>query len=229
VRLLLFDLDGTVLRATRGAAPFDVAMREVFGVAPAHDGFRFDGKTDPVIIAELLTRAGVEGVLDAAVLRRFEERLALHFEAALAGGTTRVEPLPGVRRVLEHLAGCAEVALAVLTGNLERTARLKLAAAGLADFFPVGAFGSDRTARAELPDVARARYRHATGRDVPRARCVIVGDTPLDHAAAVANDIPCVLVASGRTPLAELAALGPAAAFADWSDAGAIARALGAS
>jgi phosphoglycolate phosphatase-like HAD superfamily hydrolase len=226
VRLLLFDLDGTVLRATRGAVPFNVAMRETFGVAPDGRGVRFDGKTDPLIIEELLARAEVPVRLDAATLRAFEERLACRLGEALADGTTRIDAIPGVRPVLEALAADGQFALAVLTGNLERTARLKLQAAGLDAFFAVGAFGSDRPLRAELPAVARARFRAHTGIDVALRDCVIVGDTPLDHAAAQANGIPCVLVASGRTPFADLFRLGPAAAFPDWSDGVAIRRAL---
>jgi phosphoglycolate phosphatase-like HAD superfamily hydrolase len=226
VKLLLFDLDGTILRATRGVVPFSDTMREIFGIEALATGVRFAGKTDPAIIAELLTHAGVAADVDAATLRRFEERLAIRFGEALAGGTTRVDPTPGVRVVLESLATRSDFALGVLTGNLEQTARLKLAAAGLADFFTIGAYGSDHALRAELPDVARARYHAATGHEIPRECCVIVGDTPLDHAAAVANGMPCVLVASGWTPFDELAGLAAATAFPDWSDAAAIERAL---
>jgi phosphoglycolate phosphatase-like HAD superfamily hydrolase len=226
MKLLLFDLDGTVLRATRGAEPFHRALREIFGIVPEDGAVRFDGKTDPAIIAELLAHAGAGVQLDVATLRAFEERLAQRLDEALISGVTRVDPTPGVRTVLEALAARSEFALAVLTGNLERSARLKLSAAGLAGFFATGAFGSDHAERAALPDVARARFHAATGCDVPRERCVIVGDTPLDHAAAAANGIPCLLVASGRTPYAELAALAPGATFADWTDAAAIERTL---
>lgn len=226
MKLLLFDLDGTVLHATRGAAPFSRAMLEIFGVEPEAGAVRFDGKTDPVIIEEILARSGKQVSLDEATLRMFEHRLAVYFDAALEAGETTVLPTPGVRPVLETLAEHPEFALAVLTGNLERTAWLKLRAAGLAEFFATGAYGSDRAVRAELPDVARDRYRSATGRDVPRGRCVIVGDTPLDHAAAAANGIPCMLVASGRTPYDDLAALAPDATFPDWADAVAIGQTL---
>ena len=226
MKLLLFDLDGTVLRATHGGAPFDRAMREIFGVEPAAGAVRFDGKTDPVIIEEILACCGVQIRLDDATLRTFEDRLATYLEAAVAAGETTVAPTRGVLPVLEALAGRPEFALAVLTGNLERTARVKLRAAGLAQFFATGAYGSDRAARADLPDVARARYQSATGREVPRERCIIVGDTPLDHAAAAANGIPCMLVATGRTAYDDLVALAPEATFRDWTDAAAIARTL---
>jgi phosphoglycolate phosphatase-like HAD superfamily hydrolase len=224
MKLLLFDLDGTILHAKheRGREPFRAVMREMFAVDVDWSGVRPDGKTDPSIIAELLERAGAPARPDAATLRAFERALALRTVEALARGTTRVDAVPGVRALLEAVAPDPRFALGVLTGNLEQAAHLKLRAAGLAEFFAVGAFGSDAAARAALPEIARARFRRHSGADVALADCVIVGDTPLDHAAAAENGMACVLIASGRTPLAELARLEPAAVFPDWSDTRAI-------
>ncbi len=228
MKLLLFDLDGTIVRSTRGAAPFNATMLEVFGVDTSAVRTRFDGKTDPLIIAELLEQAGVTGACEAAMLREFEARLAARLAEALAAGTTRVEAIPGVRATLDRLARDERFALATLTGNFAASARVKLDAAGLVGYFDVGAFGSDAARRAALPEVARERFRRRTGVDVALADCVIIGDTPLDHRAADENGMPCVLVATGRTPLAELVACAPAAAFADWSDPAAIHEALAA-
>jgi phosphoglycolate phosphatase-like HAD superfamily hydrolase len=229
MKLLLFDLDGTILHArhTPGCVPFDLAMRDVFGVDVALRRMRPDGKTDPRIVGELLAQAGVADEPDAAAFAAFHDALATHLAAAIAGGGARVEAIPGVPRLLETLAHDDRFALGVLTGNLERAAELKLRAAGLARFFPIGAFGSDHADRHVLPEIARGRHRERSGVDVPLADCVIIGDTPLDHAAAHCNGMACVLVASGRIPLAELVALEPAAAFGDWGDAAAIHAALG--
>jgi len=230
VKLLLFDLDGTILRArhTPGQVPFDLAMRDTFDVDVELARMRPDGKTDPAIVAELLALAGVTSTVDTATLGRLERALATRLAAAIDCGATTVDAVPGVRPVLEALADDARFASAVLTGNLVGAAELKLRAAGLADFFAVGAFGSDHVLRAALPDVARERFRAHTGHDVTRADCVIIGDTPLDHAAAAANGMPAVLIAAGRIPFAELAALRPAAVFPDWGDGAAIHAALAA-
>lgn len=228
MKLLLFDLDGTILHArhTPGRVPFDLAMRDTFDVEVELARMRPDGKTDPAIAAELLALAGAAIEVDVALLARLEEALASRLADAITSGSTTVAPVPGVRAVLETLAADARFASAVLTGNLVGAADLKLRAAGLADFFAVGAFGSDSALRAALPDVARERFRARTGHDVRREDCVIIGDTPLDHAAAAANGMPAVLIATGRIPYAELAALEPAAVFSDWTDGGAIHRAL---
>lgn len=228
MKLLLFDLDGTILHARHapGRVPFDLAMRDTFDVSVELARMRPDGKTDPAIAAELLALAGADASVDVATLARLEAALTSHLGDAIAAGSTRVEPTPGARAVLQALAGDPRFGSAVLTGNLAGAAALKLEAAGLADFFACGAFGSDHVLRAALPDVARTRFRAATGHDVTRQDCIIIGDTPLDHAAAVANDMPAVLIATGRIPYDELAALRPAAVFADWSDGAAIRRAL---
>jgi phosphoglycolate phosphatase len=228
VKLLLFDLDGTILHATHtpGCVPFDRAMHDVFGVEVALQRTRPDGKTDPRIVAELLALAGSSVTVDAAALQRFHERLGARLAAAITTGATKVEAVPGVRRLLDLVARNDHFALAVLTGNLEAAAELKLRAAGLDAFFPVGAFGSDHAERGTLPGIARARHRLRSGVDVPLGDCVIIGDTALDHAAAASNGMDCVLVASGRVPLEDLLALRPAAAFGDWSDADAIHDAL---
>jgi len=226
VKLLLFDLDGTILRAVRGAEPFHATMQEVFGVDVAGLRMSFAGKTDPMIVAELLALAGAAAAVDDAALAAFHERLAGRMTEALACGAMRVDAIPGVRQVLEPLAADPRFALGVLTGNLERCAHLKLRAAGLDGFFATGAFGSDAADRAALPAIARARFAARTGVDIPLRDCVIIGDTPLDHAAAAKNAMPCVLVASGWTPHAELAGLAATAVFPDWGDGTAIRAAL---
>jgi phosphoglycolate phosphatase-like HAD superfamily hydrolase len=97
------------------------------------------------------------------------------------------------------------VKLSLVTGNLEAVARLKLARAGLGDYFPTGqgAFGSDAEDRTELPAIARRRAG-ANGTPYPRAGTVVVGDTPNDIACAHADGVRCVAVATGPYAAAEL-------------------------
>src|SRR5690606_32555006 len=142
VKLLLFDLDGTILHArhTPGRVPFDLAMRDTFDVEVELARMRPDGKTDPAIARELLALAGASIELDVALLARLEGALAARLADAITSGATRVDPVPGVRPVLETLADDPRFASAVLTGNLVGAADLKLRAAGLAHFFAVGAF-----------------------------------------------------------------------------------------
>jgi phosphoglycolate phosphatase-like HAD superfamily hydrolase len=98
-----------------------------------------------------------------------------------------------------------------LTGNWERGARAKLACFDLNRFFAFGAYGCDAVERTALPPVALARAARAAGRRFAPEQTLIVGDSVHDVACARAHGIPCLAVATGRTPAAALAAAGP-----DW-------------
>ena len=75
--------------------------------------------------------------------------------------------IPGVEELLDGLSSREGITLALLTGNYEPVARLKLRRAGLGRYFPSGqgAFGSDAEDRAALPAIAR---RRADGRSTRR-------------------------------------------------------------
>jgi phosphoglycolate phosphatase len=117
----------------------------------------------------------------------------------------------GMPELLAELAGLAGVVLALLTGNLELVARLKLARAGVGSFFAggQGGFGSDSEDRTDLPEIARRRAARE-GDPYPRERTLVIGDTPLDIACARADGVRCIAVTSGpydATALAEADAI----------------------
>jgi phosphoglycolate phosphatase-like HAD superfamily hydrolase len=112
---------------------------------------------------------------------------------------------PGIVDLLEALAARpSEFRLSLVTGNLEPIARLKLARAGVGRFFAAGqgGFGSDDEDRGRLPGIARAR---ASEPPWPRARTVVIGDTPLDIACARADAVRVAAVATGQFSVAQLA------------------------
>ena len=117
--------------------------------------------------------------------------------------------------LLAGLSGPEGPLLALVTGNFEPIARLKLERAGLGRHFArgQGAFGSDSEDRAELPPIARRRAG-ADGRSYPRERTVVVGDTPRDIACARADGVRCLAVATGPFPAEELRAADAVAADA---------------
>jgi phosphoglycolate phosphatase len=202
--LLLFDIDGTLLlKATRAHAQAVVeAVRVVYGVVepPPHVRIEAAGRTDLEIARQLALLGGVGP-------ERFDDGRD-DFRAAAVEAYTRMceddlspHVAPGVTEVLETLAERDDVRLAVLTGNLEPIAHLKLARAGLGRFFEhgQGGFGSDHEDRLELPAIARAR---AGG--YPRRQTVIIGDTPRDIACARAGGVRCIAVATGPFTAAQL-------------------------
>jgi len=215
-RLVLFDIDGTLLSGGRAARTvFAGALTEVFGTCGDVETFAFEGKLDPMIVRELLLAAGVP---EETVLSRRAEALALYLdrlEAALAAERPVLKP--GVAAVLDGVARSGGAVQALLTGNVERGARIKLSAVGLWDRFAFGAFGDEAPRREDLGPVALEKARrlgHAfTGPD-----CVVVGDAPQDVACALALGARIVAVATGKTPAERLAQAGADVVLPDFSD-----------
>jgi phosphoglycolate phosphatase-like HAD superfamily hydrolase len=106
--------------------------------------------------------------------------------------------LPGVLELLDALEGSRGVALGLGTGNIEAGARIKLTPARLSERFAFGGFGCDAEDRAELLEAGARRGAAALGAARARCRVVIIGDTPLDVAAAHAIGAECLAVATGN-------------------------------
>ncbi len=215
--LVLFDIDGTLL-STQGVAASAIrdALEERFGTAGPVDTFPFMGKTDPQILRELMLEAGLPpGRIQAGLAQAVDRYVALLDERLRHDHVTLCR---GVRALLERLAADPRVVVALLTGNMERGAAVKLSAAGLAHFFAFGAYGSDCEDRNDLVPLARERARAATGEGFPGHRTVVVGDAPPDVLCAHAGAARAVAVASGWTPAAELARHRPHALLPDLAD-----------
>lgn len=214
MRLVLFDVDGTLLTCGAQVRPlFAAALAEVLGAPVEVDGYSFAGRTDPRIALDLATRAGVPAATVRAAMPRVQEAFVARLAAGLDPAGVRV--LPGVVELLARLAADPEVTVGLLTGNWRRGAEIKLAAAGLGGVFRFGAFGDDGYDRAELPPAAIARARAATGRAFRPEEVLIVGDSPEDVACARAHGLACLAVATGWTAPAELAAAGASRVAAD--------------
>ncbi len=195
--LLLWDIDGTLLqRASREhAEAMRAALAQVHGEL-ALDGRRVEaaGRTDAAIARDLLVASGLAaGAIDERADDVITACCALYEELCPADLSPRLAP--GVADALVSLGTRPEAfRLSLVTGNFERIARLKLARAGIGDWFPEGqgAFGSDAEERERLPPIARSR---AGG--WPRERAIVIGDTPRDIACARADGLRVIAVATG--------------------------------
>ena len=216
--LLLFDIDGTLLlkAASAHADALRAALRRVWHVRdPAAARVDTAGRTDPEIARLMLLQLGVSAERIDAGMSDFKHVCALEYERRVPHDLS-AHVAPGVRDLLEALAERDDTRLALVTGNLQPVARLKLGAAGLGGFFPSGhgGFGSDSEDRTELPGVARRRAG-TDGRPYPRERTVVVGDTPRDIACARADGVRCLAVATGPYRADELGGADGVAARAD--------------
>lgn len=204
--LLLFDIDGTLTTGGPARSAFGFALEGTFGTAGPIADHDFAGKTDPLIMRELLTAAGHgPGDIEAG-LPRFWKRYLAELEARI--GSEPVTVLPGVRRLIGALAARDDVLLGLVTGNVEGGARLKLLSAGLWHHFPVGGFGSDHETRNELPRFALERAAAHWGRALQGSDAVVIGDTPRDVECGKGIGAATVAVATGRFSLSELHATG---------------------
>jgi phosphoglycolate phosphatase-like HAD superfamily hydrolase len=216
--LLLFDIDGTLVSGATDAhrdAMYE-ALAAVHGVRPRPAALRAvppAGRTDPEIARVILLDAGVsaERIDDRADDVREECSRAY---ARLCPTDLSQYVLPGIGEMLDWLSAQHAVTPALLTGNYEAVARVKLARAGIGRHFPggQGAFGSDDEDRAALPAIARRRAG-TLGRPHPRGETIVIGDTPRDIACAGADRVRCFAVATG--PFLADALDGADAVFAD--------------
>lgn len=219
-RLVLFDIDGTILlTAGAGRRAIMAAIAEEVGDAAVLQEVRFDGKTDPQIVTELLEAAGHPGPHRSERVQALCSRYVDLLQHELRQPTSRTTVMPGVFPLLDRLEREEGVVLGLLTGNMLQGAALKLRAGGLDPArFRVGAYGSDSGHRPDLPAIAARRAEPFFGRVPAGPEVVIIGDTPADIACGADIEARAVAVATGAYSVADLMACGPHAAFEDLSD-----------
>lgn len=205
--LLLFDIDGTLVRNSAGAhaKALRMALHEVHGLgSPDGDAsglpdVRAAGRTDMEIAREM-------ALLCDLPAKRFDRRrgelmtVCLREYVRLAPADLKDRVVAGMTALLGELQRQPGVRLSLVTGNLEGIARIKLDRAGLGGFFAAGqgAFGSDSDDRTDLPELARRRAGAVLdGRPYPRQRTVVIGDTDRDIACARADGVWCIAVTTG--------------------------------
>lgn len=221
--LVLFDIDGTLVHC--GPAPrraFKRALEATFGTAGPIDHWVFDGKTDPMIVRELMAEAGVSCERERVGLAL--ERYARDLDRELADEPAK-QVYPGVPELLDGLDRSG-VLLGLLTGNVRAGARAKLSSLGLWHRFAFGAFADDSAVRKELADVAVARAREHSGRAFSGKGIVIIGDTEHDMACGKHLGARAIGVGTGRATREQLLAHGADHAFADLSDTAAVIAAI---
>jgi phosphoglycolate phosphatase len=223
--VILFDIDGTlVLTGGAGQRAMARAFEEVFSVPDAFHNIEMPGRTDSWILSDALAVHGVRRV--EADLTRFREAYLEHLRSEIQSPGPRKGVMPGVRALLQVLVGRDDVYLALLTGNYQDAARLKLDYFDLWRYFPCGAFGDDAPDRNGLLPKAIATIRSCGGPEVLPSQVVVVGDTPLDVACAAASGARCLAVATGGYDADALRAAGADIVMEDLGDTRQVLRAL---
>jgi phosphoglycolate phosphatase-like HAD superfamily hydrolase len=214
-RLVLWDIDGTLVDAAGfGWRVVKQAWLQVCG-SPLTATVPLAGRTDRAIHLDALAAHGRDDG-DLAALSQAIGVLAETNSADLRTGGGRA--LPGALEAITALAAHAGVVQSVLTGNVRSVGLVKLGAFGLLEGLDLGvaAFGDDHVERARLVDVSRDLFR---ARDGSAPHTVLIGDTPLDVAAARESGAGIVAVATGLFSAAELTAAGAPVVLPDLTDA----------
>ncbi len=199
-KLVLFDIDGTILLSGGAGRRALVRGMATAGAAPDACGkIRFDGKTDPQIIVELLREAGHEWSGQQEMIETLSDQYLDLLESELTAKDALPPTLmPGVTPLLDALHQDERATLGLVTGNLARGAALKLRSVGLdPERFVIGAFGSDSPHRPDLPAIAADRAKSLFGHAPSGHDVVIIGDTPADVTCGQAIGARAIGVATG--------------------------------
>lgn len=211
--VLLFDIDGTLIDSKgAGGSALLRAARELFDCediqpVPLH------GRTDRGIMSELLQSVGISP--SSANLKQLSECYfeLLHHELQQRDG----QVLPGVFELLDQLASHPNCHLGVVTGNMPRSAQIKLEHFQLWDYFKFGAYGHDAPQRRDLCQPAWNSIREygaqmstelPTPRELPSQNVIVIGDTVLDVDLAITMNVRCLAVCTGGCDVETLTAAG---------------------
>lgn len=223
LRILLWDIDGTLIRSLRvgGYKLYTIpVLEEIFGTSGQLGTMRVSGMTDLQIVAEALRE---EGFTHHDIRERIHElcqRLTEEARRLTGDGEPFFEVLPGVPQTLQALEDHPRYRSALVTGNIEPMAYLKMELVGLEQYFQLpGAFGEESHIRRDLPERAAERINKHLQLNLAPHQFIVIGDTPNDIDCAQHFGARAVAVGTGRFyTTEELLACKPDAWLADLSD-----------
>jgi phosphoglycolate phosphatase len=202
MRILLWDIDGTLIRSTRpdGYKVYTIpVLEELFGTSGRLADLHVSGMTDLQIFVEALGGHGVTHEQLRERIADLSERLTAEARRVTGNGNNFFALLPGVRETLEALDKHPRYRSALLTGNIEPMAYLKMELVGLDKYFTLpGAFGDESHNRRDLPALAADRIRKHLQMDLTPEQFIVIGDTPNDIDCARHFGARAVAVGTGR-------------------------------
>ena len=222
-RLLLFDIDGTLITSGgAGEHALRLGIRDRFGIDEDMRGIEIAGRTDSGIARQFFAKHALPATPENTA--SFFDGYLAHLPRLLSEKNGRL--LPGIVPLLDALKTRDDMVLALLTGNLARGAELKLTHYGVWDYFEFGAYADDHHDRNELGHFARTRAQERHGIEFPPERIYVLGDTPHDITCARTIGAKAVAIATGQYTHAQLAAHAPDFLFEDLGNVDAVIAAL---
>lgn len=232
LRVLLWDIDGTLLSSTANGAfkkYFAPVMREVFGSSGRLGELQVSGMTDTQIFYESLRD---EGFTPERIHGSMEKLLPV-FERAMSDFIGKADApyrlKPGAREILDATANDERFLNALLTGNLSAAAKIKLEHFDLWKYFDgkPNLFGEISHDRRELGRAAAGVVGGYLNAKLKPEQFIVIGDTPNDIAAARASSAKMLSVATGKNhPAEELLSYKPDVLIENLSDTREVLRVL---
>lgn len=202
VRLVLFDIDGTlILSGGAGERAFAHVCTAEFGIPNGTANLNFAGRTDTSIIREFFHQFSIAPTPEN--FRRFLDHYVFQLDNLLhqLNGTV----LPGVHRIIRELGSLPQAPLlGLLTGNIVLGAEIKLRHYALWDCFEMGGFADDHEDRNQIAHAARNRANRILNRQLKGPEIVVIGDTPRDVECANAIGAKSLAVATGKYSVNDL-------------------------
>lgn len=207
-KLLLFDIDGTILKNFGQAKnAFSSALKEVFGTDGQINSFSWSGKLDQNIVFELMEGAGFT---QEFIQKNLSKTLRLYEK--ILRETIKPEKIvleKGILEVLNKASKDEDILMGLCTGNTPEGAKIKLSSVGLYNFFSIGSYGTDAKKRDQLPPIAKKRAEKFFNVKIERKNVFVIGDSPADIESAKANGYWSVGVSSGFHKKEELEKYNP--------------------
>jgi phosphoglycolate phosphatase len=202
IRLILFDIDGTLVHTGRaGVKAFAQVFATAFGATEGFERLKFAGRTDVSLVREFFGYHRIPATGDN--FERFFEQYAFWLDDILSGCQT--EACPGIWEFIRDVKSLPNPPLlGLLTGNIQLGAEIKLRHFNLWDTFEIGGFADDHEDRDRIAAAARDRGRRVLGNNLKPHEVLVIGDTPLDIRCARAINAKVLAVATGGATLEEL-------------------------
>jgi len=215
VRLVLFDIDGTLIRTGgAGVKAFAKVFETEFKAVDGFERMKFGGRTDTGLVREFFGYHNIPATPEN--FKRFFERYVFWLDHILKETQTTV--CTGVWNFIRRLQALPKPpVIGLLTGNIRLGAEIKLRHAGLWDVFVTGGFADDSEERDKIAAIAKERGSRLLNEDLQGEQVLVIGDTPLDIRCARAIGAKVLAVATGMVPIEELESHKPEWAVKDLS------------